>query len=149
MSYPGGQDPYWQGQQGQNAYPPNPQAPYGQNTSGQNSYGQPAYPQPPYGEPQQYAQQAVATPQRPAEQNPHARSGLIYGAVALGITIVAGFFGYYVVGLFGIYAAYDSIRGLIAGAGLSSHKGMIAATIGLLLGLLSLALTVVFAMGLI
>ncbi len=154
MSYPGGQDPNWQGQPGPGEYPPNPQDPYGQNPYpyGQNPYGQPQYPQNPYGQPQQYAQppygqqpqymrQAVAAPPRPAEQNSYAGAAIGWGAIALVITIVAGFFGYYVVGVLGFYAIYVGIRGIIEGARLSTHPGLLLSAIGFFLSLLSLALT--------
>jgi hypothetical protein len=67
------------------------------------------------------------------------------GGIALAISIVAFFFGYYVVGLLGLYAIYVSIRGLITAFGLRTHAGLVSSIVGLFISLLSLLVTLLAA----
>src|SRR5262249_7267217 len=164
MSYQGNQDPNWQGQQGQNAYPPYQQGQYGQPPAGQPPagqppYGQPQYPPNPYGQPQQYGQpqpygqppygQAMPgypyaqpqAPARPTETNAYAVQAISYGAIALVVVVVAAILGYYIVGFLALYAVYAGIRGLIVGIQKPTHPGLILSILGLVMSLLAVLLT--------
>jgi len=144
VSYPQGP-----GQPGENPYA---QYPGGPQQPGTPQYPQPQYPptpayppqyaQPQYGQPQ-YAQQPNPAQYNPPavpvkETNAYARQAIILGGVSLVISIVAFFFGYYVVGLLALYAIYASIRGLVAAFGLRTHAGLVSSIFGLFLSLLSL-----------
>jgi hypothetical protein len=134
--YPGGPAQPGAGQYPQPQYPPTPAYP--------PQYAQPQYGQQPYGQqpnPAQYRPPAVPI----KERNPYASKSLIWGGVALVISIVAFFLGYYFVGLLGLYAIYVSIRGLITAFGLRTHAGLISSIFGLFLSLLAFLVTLLAA----
>ena len=141
MSYPQGP-----GQPGENPYP---QYPGGPPQPGAPQYSQPPYPPTPayppqYAQPQ--AQQQYAAPAATVkERNAYATQSLVVGGISLVISIVAFFFGYYIVGVLGLYAIYLSIRGLVTAFGLRTHAGLIASIFGLFLSLLSLLVTLLAA----
>jgi hypothetical protein len=145
VSYPS--YPQGPGQPGENPYP---QYPGGPAQPGAPQYPQPQYPptpayppqyaQPPYGQqpnPAQYRPPAVPV----KETNVYAKQAIILGPISLAISVIALFFGYYVVGVLGLYAIYVSIRGLIAAFGLRTHAGLISSIFGLFFSLLSLLVT--------
>jgi hypothetical protein len=154
VSYPS--YPQGPGQPGENPYP---QYPGGPPQPGAPQYPQPQYPQPQYpptpAYPPQYAQPPYGQPPNPAQYSPpavpvkevnaYARQAIILGGVSLVISIVAFFFGYYVVGLLALYAIYASIRGLVAAFGLRTHAGLVSSIFGLFLSLLSLLVTLLAA----
>ncbi|HEX3272028.1 MAG TPA: hypothetical protein VHR15_15365 [Ktedonobacterales bacterium] len=145
MSYPQGP-----GQPGENPYP---QYPGGPPQPGAPQYPQPQYPptpayppqyaqpqaQPPY--PGQYSPPAVPV----KENNAYASQSLLWGGISLAISIVGFFFGFYVIGVLGLYAIYLSIRGLIRAFGLRTHAGLISSVFGLFLSVLSLLVTLLTA----
>jgi hypothetical protein len=147
VSYPQGP-----GQPGENPYP---QYPGGPPQPGAAQYPQPPYPpapayppqygQPPYGQPPNPAQYARPAAVPAKETNTYATQSLIVGGISLVISIVAFFFGYYIVGVLGLYAIYVSIRGLITAFGLRTHAGLIASIFGLFFSLLSLLVTLLAA----
>jgi hypothetical protein len=170
MTYPSGNNPYQQpGPQSPQPYPPeqawgSPPAPAYPPQPGYAP--QPGYPQPPaysptsYGAPAQgypagqpygtYAQSGMAQPGQPYAQpqakpkakNPMARAALIYGALSLGVNIVGLFLGFYLTGILAVYAIYAGIRALIAATKLPGNAGIGASVGGLIMALLSLAITV-------
>jgi hypothetical protein len=130
------QDPRW-GQPSQGyppqQYPPQQYSPQGQYGQPPAQYSNPSYGQPAYG----YAQ-----PQRPAVKNPYATRALIYGIVSFVLLVALFFTNYIFLGTFGIYAIYYAIKGLILTSKLPGHKGIVAATIGLVLSVLSVLGTI-------
>ena len=54
------------------------------------------------------------------------------------VSIVALFFGYYLIGVLVLYALYAPIRGLITAFGLRTHAGLISSIFGSSFSLLSL-----------
>jgi hypothetical protein len=146
VSYPQGP-----GQPGENPYP---QYPGGPAQPGAPQYPQPQYPptpayppqyaQPPYGQqpnPAQYNPPAVPA----KENNTYASQALLWGGIALVASIVALFFGYYLIGILTLYAFYVSIRGLVRAFGLRTHAGLISSIFGLFFSLLSLLVTLLAA----
>lgn len=143
MSYPQGP-----GQPGENPYPQYPGAPA---QPGAGQYPQPQYPpmpayppqyaQPPYGQPPNPAQ--YRPPAVPAkETNVYANRALIYGVVILFASIVLVFLGRPLVGIIAAYTIYLGIRGLATAMSLRTHSGVAQSIIGLILGSLSLLLSV-------
>lgn len=126
----------------QPGYPPQPAYPHPQG------YGQPqAYPPPPGYPPTQYTAPAPGQPYgavrtRPKARNPLARAALIYGAISLGINIIASFFGYTIVGFLALYAIYIGIRALIAAGRTPGNPGILPAIGGMVLSVLSLLVTI-------
>jgi hypothetical protein len=147
MSYPSNPDPYGQQtpqQPGQ--YPPlpygAPQPPQGYPPQGypQQPYPQQPYPQQQYGQ-QPYGQPGMPRTAAPKANNPVARSALIYGAISLGANIVGLFLHFFLTGILGVYALYLGVRALMLARRLPGNAGIGAAIGGLVLALLSLAIT--------
>jgi hypothetical protein len=145
VSYPQGP-----GQPGENPYPQYP--------GGPPQPGAPQYPQPPYpptpAYPPQYAQPQAqppypgqySPPAVPAkEKNIYASQALLWGGIALVISIIGLFVGFYLIGFLALYAIYASVRGLIAAFGLRTHAGLIPSIFGLFFSVLSLLVTLLTA----
>jgi len=114
--------------------------------------------QPPQGYPPQYPGYPGAQPgfppaagypgypaqQRPftVERNPIATRSLIVGAIAFVVTIVAAFFGYYIVGLLSILAVVYGIMGLVRALNLPQRTGLWPSIGGVVLGGLALLITI-------
>lgn len=127
--YPPGAPPY-PGQAPQMGYPPQ-QAPYG--------YA----PQPPYATPGQ-----PKPPRRsPVQTNQYAARSLLFGGLALVATIVAGFFGYVLVGGLSIFPVIYGVLGLVRALRVPGRPGMFMAIGGIVLGGLALLLTIFLSVG--
>ncbi len=127
-----GQDPRWT--QGPHLYPPPQAYPHqGQYSQPPSSDRHMTFGNQPYYDVQ---------PQRPAVKNPYATRALIYGIVSFVLLVALYFTNYIFLGTFGIYAIYYAIKGLILTSKLPGHKGIVAATIGLVLSVLSVLGTI-------
>jgi hypothetical protein len=148
----------------QPGYPPQPQPEYPQGGyAPQGAYGQPGYPsqagyaQPQYPQagypqqpPAQYAPYGApqpgypgAAPQAKAKaKNTMAVTALAYGGISFVVNLIGLFVGFYLTGIFAVFALYYGIRAIVRSMKLPGNAGIGMAIGGIVLSVLSLGITV-------